>query len=436
MEKSSVLRYSILLCVLLNPPGTLQAKRMSYTSVAPSTKPQLSRYGYTGQEKELELKSKKEVYNYRARVFDASLKRFLSPDKAKQQYAAYTYVANNPVNFVDADGLKWYDFLTRLCGSKNRGQAYREQQQQTQQQQQQLRQQQLRQQQLRQQQLRQQQLRQQQLQFQQFQQQQRQIIQQNAIHEIDFQNSSSPSSLSQSQESSLSQSQNNELEFTFFPDWPFDNNLPIYGDYHGYRASNNERFKIPPGFKLTILIPDKGMYSPSYLSDLVDYSLSEKYLEDFKNNNFSFPVLKEVRYKPYSEKFLKPTGKYFKPRTYTEGEAAPNINLTGNKGDRFKLVEKATKLALDNETNKIMIKKMSQDGVKQLSFNIFKLKEKQKTTLKEIVDLANKRGFKHLISGSCREDGEDDYHKDEYFYRETTYNSYGSSKYTEWYEKK
>ncbi len=75
--------------------------------IAPDTRQQFSRYGYTNQEKELGLKCKKEIYNYRAREYDPTLRKFLSPDKAKQQYGAYTYVANNPVSFVDRDGNEY-----------------------------------------------------------------------------------------------------------------------------------------------------------------------------------------------------------------------------------------------------------------------------------------------------------------------------------------
>ncbi len=38
------------------------------------------------------------------------LRKFLSPDKAKQQYGTYTYVANNPVSFADRDG-NWFDII-------------------------------------------------------------------------------------------------------------------------------------------------------------------------------------------------------------------------------------------------------------------------------------------------------------------------------------
>ncbi len=79
---------------------------MTYANAALCTKLQLSRCGCAGQEKEQELKYRKEIYNYRARIYDAKLRKFLSPDKAKQQVGTYTYVANNPVSLVDRDGEK------------------------------------------------------------------------------------------------------------------------------------------------------------------------------------------------------------------------------------------------------------------------------------------------------------------------------------------
>ena len=40
-------------------------------------------------------------------MYDAKLRRFLSPDKAKQQYGAYTFCGNNPVSLVDRNGKKF-----------------------------------------------------------------------------------------------------------------------------------------------------------------------------------------------------------------------------------------------------------------------------------------------------------------------------------------
>ena len=103
MEKQLVVTYSVFF-MLLHLPVALQAKRMSYQTLAPSSKQQLLRYGYIDHEKELELTKKKEIYNYRARTYDPKLRQFLSPDKAKTDYGAYVYVMNNPVSYVDLTG--------------------------------------------------------------------------------------------------------------------------------------------------------------------------------------------------------------------------------------------------------------------------------------------------------------------------------------------
>ncbi len=100
--KHSSIRFCATL--MLSLPVGLQAKRMSYKIVAASTKQQLFRYSYTGQEHELGVKSKKEIFNYRARIYDAKLRRFLSADQAQEQWGAYSYVANNPLSFVDETG--------------------------------------------------------------------------------------------------------------------------------------------------------------------------------------------------------------------------------------------------------------------------------------------------------------------------------------------
>ena len=100
--KNSILTSVVI--VLLLFPAFAHSKRIVYKTVTSSAKQQLSCYGYTNQEKESELGGKATLLNYRARMYDCKLRKFLSPDKAKQQYGAYTYVANNPLNFVDKDG--------------------------------------------------------------------------------------------------------------------------------------------------------------------------------------------------------------------------------------------------------------------------------------------------------------------------------------------
>ena len=109
MKRSTFFRY--LLAMLLVLPVLVQAKRMTYKKVAPIIKQQLCRYGYTGQEREQELKEGEGIYNYRAREYNPQLRRFLSPDKGKQQHATYAYVGNNPVSCVDPDGKRFRIFV-------------------------------------------------------------------------------------------------------------------------------------------------------------------------------------------------------------------------------------------------------------------------------------------------------------------------------------
>ncbi len=79
-------------------PTALQAKRMYYKAITTSTKQGLYRYCYTGQEKDGKL------YNYRARVYDFKLRRFLSPDKVNIHYSSYAYVGDNPIKYTDPTG--------------------------------------------------------------------------------------------------------------------------------------------------------------------------------------------------------------------------------------------------------------------------------------------------------------------------------------------
>ncbi len=59
-----------------------------------------TRYQFTGQEKDEETG----LYNYRARLYDPYLKRFLDTDPAGQGFSPYAYAGNNPVYYVDPDG--------------------------------------------------------------------------------------------------------------------------------------------------------------------------------------------------------------------------------------------------------------------------------------------------------------------------------------------
>ncbi len=51
-------------------------------------------------------------------MYDPQLRRFLTPDKAKQQFGAYTYVDNDPIDFVDPDGnTKIYPLTNAVYGN-------------------------------------------------------------------------------------------------------------------------------------------------------------------------------------------------------------------------------------------------------------------------------------------------------------------------------
>lgn len=58
------------------------------------------KYRYTGQEWDEELGQ----YNYLAREYDPGVGRFDSVDPAREGFSPYTYVGNNPINYLDPDG--------------------------------------------------------------------------------------------------------------------------------------------------------------------------------------------------------------------------------------------------------------------------------------------------------------------------------------------
>jgi RHS repeat-associated protein len=66
-------------------------------------------YTYTGQEDDFELG----LFNYKARLYDPLLGRFISPDplvqdtEDPQSFNHYSYVRNNPLVMVDPEGMAW-----------------------------------------------------------------------------------------------------------------------------------------------------------------------------------------------------------------------------------------------------------------------------------------------------------------------------------------
>ena len=56
---------------------------------------------YTG----MNYESETATYDYHARAYDGSTARFTSPDAIRESISPYSYTENNPVNFVDPNGL-------------------------------------------------------------------------------------------------------------------------------------------------------------------------------------------------------------------------------------------------------------------------------------------------------------------------------------------
>ncbi|GJL83347.1 MAG: hypothetical protein DHS20C01_29810 [marine bacterium B5-7] len=63
------------------------------------------RYKFTGQE----LDTTTGLYYFNARYYSPTIKRFLSPDPAKQDSSPYVYAADRPQQFIDPTGLAWED---------------------------------------------------------------------------------------------------------------------------------------------------------------------------------------------------------------------------------------------------------------------------------------------------------------------------------------
>src|SRR5205823_5375214 len=56
------------------------------------------------------------LYNYRARLYDSDLGRFLTPDPKHQFPSPYVYVNNNPLSFTDPTG----EMLLRMARTPGR----------------------------------------------------------------------------------------------------------------------------------------------------------------------------------------------------------------------------------------------------------------------------------------------------------------------------
>lgn len=64
------------------------------------SRPDLLAYRYTGQEWD----SRARLYNFKARLYDPGIQRFLSPDPAAEFFSPYLYAGNNPLAAIDPTG--------------------------------------------------------------------------------------------------------------------------------------------------------------------------------------------------------------------------------------------------------------------------------------------------------------------------------------------
>ncbi|MFT6747345.1 MAG: RHS repeat-associated protein [Glaciecola sp.] len=65
------------------------------------------RYGFNGMEKDTELKSGNDDYDFGARLYDSRLGRFKSVDPLSDNYphmSPYCYAANSPIYYIDENG--------------------------------------------------------------------------------------------------------------------------------------------------------------------------------------------------------------------------------------------------------------------------------------------------------------------------------------------
>ena len=68
------------------------------------------RFGFNGKEKDSEWDEGGATYDYRFRIYDARIAKFLSVDPLSKHYpgwSPYPFAMNRPINGIDLDGAEW-----------------------------------------------------------------------------------------------------------------------------------------------------------------------------------------------------------------------------------------------------------------------------------------------------------------------------------------
>jgi RHS repeat-associated protein len=69
------------------------------------------RFGYNGKEKDNEVAGDGNEYDYKARIYDPRIAKFLSVDALQKKFAMltpYQFASNIPISGIDLDGLEYY----------------------------------------------------------------------------------------------------------------------------------------------------------------------------------------------------------------------------------------------------------------------------------------------------------------------------------------
>ncbi len=102
--------------VVINQAGTVQEVNHYYPFgglFGEGTQPSIQRYKYNG--KELDREMELDMYGYGARHYDAALDRWFTIDPMAEEYygwSLYSYIGNNPITYIDPNGI----FRTKFGG--------------------------------------------------------------------------------------------------------------------------------------------------------------------------------------------------------------------------------------------------------------------------------------------------------------------------------